>query len=136
MDTSVFGVRSEQRGLEVPQPLRAGVVLAALAVVPFALGLGDVIRPLSGLVFAIIFVGAGWLRSALAYHELATLRHAADAELRRRPRPQTPSALLSWRSDELTGDGHRLALAHTLSRLERDLSPARLPGASPLNRVA
>jgi hypothetical protein len=136
MDTSVFGVRSEQRGLEVPQPLRAGVALAALAAVPLALGLGDVIRPLSGLVFAAIFVGAGSLRSALAYYELTTLRHAADNELRRRPKPQAPSALLSWRSDELTGDRHRLALAHTLSRLERDLSPARLPGASPLNRVA
>jgi hypothetical protein len=136
MDIPALGVRGGQRGLEIPQPVRAGIPLATLAVVPFALGLGDVIRPLSGLVFAAIFVGAGALRSALAYHELAALRHEADDELRRRPRSLAPSALLAWRSDELTGDRHRLALAHTLAHLDRDLSPARLPGASPLNRVA
>ncbi len=136
MDSSVVDVRSERPGLEVPQPLRAGIALAALASVPFALGLGDVIRPLSGLVFAALFVGAGALRSALAHQELASLRRTADDELRRRPRPRTPAALLLWRSDELTSDRHRLSLARTLAHLERDLSSARLPGASPLNRVA
>jgi hypothetical protein len=136
MDISVFGLRSERRGLEVPPPFRDGIALAAVGVVPLALGLGDVIRPLSGLVFTGIFVGAGALRSALAYHDLSSLRRTADDEIRRRPRPQTPAPLLQWRSDELTCVRHRLALARTLSRLERDLSPDRLPGASPLNRVA
>jgi hypothetical protein len=136
MDVSLHGARVDRRGLEVPQPLRGAVPLAAFGIVPLALGLGGVIRPLSGFVFAAIFVAAGALRWSFAYRELSDLRHAADDELRRRPRRYTPSALLSWRSDELTSDQHRLALAHTLVQLERDLSPARLPGASPLNRVA
>jgi hypothetical protein len=136
MDVSLRSARVDRRGLEVPQPLRGAVPLAALGVLPLALGLGGLIRPLSGLVFAALFVAAGALRWSFAYHELRDLRHAADDELRRRPRRHTPSALLSWRSDELTSEHHRLELAHTLAQLERDLSPARLPGASPLNRVA
>jgi hypothetical protein len=136
MDVSLHGARIDRRGLEVPQPLRGAIPLAALGILPLALGLDNLIRPLSGVVFAVIFVAAGALRWAFAYHELSSLRHAADDELRRRPILPTPSALLSWRSDELTSDRHRLALASTLAHLERDLSPSRLPGASPLNRVA
>ena len=95
-----------------------------------------VIRPLSGLVLAAIFVAAGALRTSLAYSELVGIRRRADLELRLETQPYPPSTLARWRASELTSDRHRSALARAVARTERDLSPASLPGASPLNRVA
>ncbi len=125
-----------RNGLDLPRPVPSGLSIAAVGLLPLALGLADVIRPLSGLVFAAIFLVVGALRSALAYHELIGLRRVADVELRREPRPYLFSSLAQWRAHELTSDRHRLALARSVARTERDLSPAFLPGASPLNRVA
>lgn len=94
------------------------------------------IRPLSGLVFAGIFVAAGALQTSLAYYELVGIRRRADLELRLETRPYPLSTYARWRASELTSNRHRSALARAVARTERDLSPALLPGASPLNRVA
>jgi hypothetical protein len=116
--------------------LRLGLPLVAFGLLPLIAGVAGLIRPLSGLVFTAIFAAAGALRASLAYHELLSLRRAADRELRLEPWPYLESSLLAWRSAELTSDHYRTAMARTLARTERALAPARLPGASPLNRVA
>ncbi len=45
------------------------------------------------------------------------------------------STTLAWRVAELTNARERRAQAHSLRDLVDDLSPRRLPGAAPLNRV-
>lgn len=137
MDFPHFDARNDGReGIDLPRPIRSGLAVAAVGLLPLALGLTAVIRPLSGLVFAAIFVGAGGLRSSLEHFELIGIRRRADLELRREPRPYLLSSFAQWRAGELTSDRHRLALARAIARTERDLSPALLPGVSPLNRVA
>lgn len=123
-------------GIDLPRPIRCGLAIAAVGLLPLTLGLADVIRPLSGLVFAGIFLVVGALKWSLALVELSGIRRRADLELRHEPRPYLLSSFARWRACELTSDRHRLALARSVARTERDLSPALLPGASPLNRVA
>jgi len=122
--------------LDLPRPIQSGLAVAAVGVLPLALGLANVIRPLSGLVFTGIFLAGGVLQSLLAYHELIGIRRTAELELRREPRPEFLSSLARWHASELTSNKHRLALARAVGRTEREVSAARLPGASPLNRVA
>jgi hypothetical protein len=130
-------VRSEGNdGLDLPRPIRSGLPLVVAGVLPLALGLADVIRPLSGVVFAATFVAAGVLRMLLAYQELVSTRRRADRDLRTERQPYLHSSPAEWRAGELTSDRHRMKLARAVERTERDLSPAKLPGASPLNRVA
>jgi hypothetical protein len=137
VDFPHFDARSDGReGIDLPRPIRSGLAVAAVGLLPLALGLAAVIRPLSGLVFAAIFLAAGGLQSSLARFELIGIRRRADIELRREPRPYHLSSFAQWRAHELTADRHRLALARAVARTERDLSPALLPGAPPLNRVA
>lgn len=137
MDFPHFDARADGRdGLDLPRPIRSGLAIAAVGLLPLGLGLAAVIRPLSGLVFAAIFLAVGVLQSSLAYFELSGIRRRADLELRREPRPYLLSSFAQWRADELTSERHRLALSRSVARTERDLSPALLPGASPLNRVA
>jgi hypothetical protein len=134
VDLAHFPTR--HHGLDVPRPFRSGPALATVAVVPLAAGLSGLIRPQSGLVFALIFVAVGALQTLLAYTELAGLRREADRELRLGRKPYFRPGLVSWRSAELTAERHRTALARAVARTVRDLSPATLPGAAPLNRVA
>jgi hypothetical protein len=123
-------------GLDLPRPLRSGLAIAAVGLLPLLLGLTAVIRPLSGLVFAGIFLVAGALQWSLAYYGLVGIRRRADSELRLETRPHLQTSRVKWRASELTSDRHRTALARSVVRTERDLSAALLPGASPLNRVA
>lgn len=137
MDFQSFNAHIPRRdGFDLPRPIASGLSLAAVGVVPLVLGLADVIRPLSGLVFAAIFLTVGALKSALEYRELIVIRRRADLELRGEPRPYGLSSFAQLRARELTSDRHRLALARSVARTERALSPAFLPSASPLNRVA
>jgi hypothetical protein len=114
----------------------SGLAVAAVGLLPLALGLSAAIRPLTGLIFAGILFAIGGLQWFLAHAELNRVRRRADLELRREPRPQLLSTSAQWRAYELTSDRHRLALARSVTRTERDVSLALLPGASPLNRVA
>jgi hypothetical protein len=137
VDFPHFDARSDGvDGLDLPRPIRSGLAVAAVGLLPLALGLAAVIRPLSGLVLAAIFLAAGALQLSLAHFELIGIRRSADLELRLEPRPLLLSSFAQWRARELTSDRHRLSLARAAARTERDLSPALLPGASPLNRVA
>jgi hypothetical protein len=137
VDFPRFDARSDGvNGLDLPRPFRSGLAVAAVGLLPLALGLTAVIRPISGLVFAAIFLAAGALRWSLAHFELIGIRRRADLELRCESRPYLLSSFAQWRASELTSDPHRLALARAVARTERNLSPALLPGASPLNRVA
>jgi hypothetical protein len=137
VDLARVGAQSDgSSGPDLPQPIRSGLAVAGVGLLPLAFGLTAVIRPLSGFVFAGIFLAAGALQWALAYHELLGIRRRADLELRLETRPYLQSAYARWRASELTSDRHRTALARLVARTERDLSPALLPGASPLNRVA
>jgi len=137
MDFPHFDARVGRRaGPDLPRPIQSGSAVAAVGLVPLVLGLTGVIRPVSGLVFAAIFLAVGALQWSLAHFELNGIRRRADLELQREPRPSLLSSVAQWRAHELTSDRHRLGLARALARTERDLSPAFLPGASPLNRVA
>jgi hypothetical protein len=136
VELAPFSDTRNRLGVEPPRPLRSAVPLALVGVLPLGLGLAAVIRPLSGFVFAAIFLAAGVLQWSLAHSELSGMRRRADLELRLEPQPQFLTSLAQWRACELTSDRHRLALARSMARTERDLSPALLPGASPLNRVA
>ena len=136
MELAPFTKTPNQLGFEPPRPLRSAVPLALVGFLPLGLGLAAVIRPLSGFVFAAIFLAAGLLQRSLARSELSGMRRRADLELWLEPQPQFLTSFAQWRARELTSDRHRLALARSVARTERDLSPAVLPGASPLNRVA
>jgi hypothetical protein len=137
VDVPYFDARARGREqLDLPRPIRSGLAIATVGILPLALGLANVIRPLSGLVFAAIFAAVGALRWLLAHLELVGIRRRADLELRREPRPYLLSSFAQWRASELTSDRHRLGVARAVARTERALSPAVLPGASPLNRVA
>src|SRR5690242_7842202 len=96
VDTSVFSANVRASGVEAPRPVRAGLAIAGLAVIPLAGILADLIWTLSGLVFAGIFVAAGTLRAALAYHELVGLRRTGDRELRLGTHPYLLSAVAAW----------------------------------------
>jgi hypothetical protein len=132
----VLGAWPDARGFDVPRPVRSAVQLVAIGVLPLIAGLTGLIRPLSGLIFAAIFALVGALRASILHFELAALRREADGHIRRERHPHLELSLIAWRSAELTSARHRTALARAVARTERNLSPARLPGTSPLNRVA
>ena len=62
------------------------------------------------------------------------MRAAADRRIARGYEDADPS--LAWRAQELTSARERARLARSLRGVVEDLSPSRLPGASPLNRAA
>jgi hypothetical protein len=136
MELRHVGARLDAGGFEAPRPVRSGFQLAAIGVIPLVVGLTGLIRPLSSLVFAAIFVVVGGLRASILHFELTALRLEADGHIRRERQPYLGLSLIAWRSAELTSPRHRTALARAIARTEHDLTAAGLPGASPLNRVA
>jgi hypothetical protein len=60
-------------------------------------------------------------------------RAAADVWIAHHPNA-TRSGSFGWRIDELISEGERRILARSLRHVIDSLSPARLPGAAPLNR--
>jgi hypothetical protein len=69
------------------------------------------------------------------FSERHRLRAAADAWIERRG-DDRPASYYAWRIDELTSRKERRRLADSVREVLEALSPKRLPGASPLNRVA
>ena len=51
-------------------------------------------------------------------------------------RPRPASTLLTWRAAELASARERRLLARSLNGIVRELDANRLPGSSPLNRIA
>jgi hypothetical protein len=121
---------------QVPRPLRSAVPFLLLGLV----GVGLVAAPdlpwVAGAATGAFFLLAAAVRAARCEHELRLLRQQADRALLRGIAPAHRSALVAWRAAELTADAHRLSVAGSVNRLLRELDPSRLPGASPLNRVA
>jgi hypothetical protein len=62
-------------------------------------------------------------------------RAAADAWIAQHP-GATGGGSFGWRIEELTSERERKLLAHSLRHVVDGLSPARLPGAAPVNRPA
>lgn len=89
-----------------------------------------------GLAMAGVLIAAGSIRAFAARRELAYLRRVADSELRLRATHHVHADLVAWRADHLTSPRHRAVLARSVEQTVRDLSPSRLPGATPLNRAA
>jgi hypothetical protein len=123
-------------GLDLPSPLQAAWPLLALAAVALALEIDPRLPWLLGLVGALCFSGAGAGRAYLAERELNAVRRTADRLIVYAPRSRDASALVLWRSEELTQPEERARLKRELDRTLQHLDPARLPGASPLRRVA
>src|SRR5215210_7638817 len=73
------------------------------------------------------------LRRLRAHRELTSARRAADAEL---VATHLPPPRLAWRTNELSSDDHRRALAEALVDIVRSAESRFLPSASPLNRPA
>ncbi|HEX7084067.1 MAG TPA: hypothetical protein VF186_08135 [Gaiellaceae bacterium] len=73
------------------------------------------------------------IRDRRLRRERRAARASADAELLA---ARLPSPRLAWRTAELTGEAHRLALARALTDAVHEADGRSLPGASPLDRVA
>ena len=67
---------------------------------------------------------------------LSRRKARAEADLRIAHRHDEIDPSLGWRVQELTSARERARLARSLRGIVKDLSPSRLPGASPLNRAA
>ncbi|HEX6699728.1 MAG TPA: hypothetical protein VF101_03280 [Gaiellaceae bacterium] len=123
------------RAADVPRPLRSALPFLLLCLAGLALAAAPDVPWAAGAATGGLFLLAAAVRGGRAEHELRLLRQQADRALLRGIAPAHRSALVAWRADELTGDAHRLSVAAGVDRLLRDLDPAKLPGASPLNRV-
>jgi hypothetical protein len=121
--------------LSVPQPFRAGAAWWVLA----AIGAASAVVGFPGLTAALLAVGFGAVagyKTAGAAWRRAKLRHDADSLLRVGVRVHPDSALLTWRSAELTAPRQRRMLARSLTSLIEEVDrPTPLP-ALPVNRKA
>jgi len=122
--------------LDLPRPARA----AAPFLLVGALMLGFAAAPNLPWVLvagaAALFEAAGIVRAVQARHELGELRRTADRLILQAPRYPDATALVRWRTRELTTAGERARIRREVERTLRSLEPARLPGASPLRRPA
>jgi hypothetical protein len=122
--------------LDLPRPGRAALAYGALALAALSLDVDPRLPWLAGATAAILFAGAGTIRTARAYHELVAVRRTADRLIVHNPLSRDASDLVRWRSAELTTRARRDALRRDVNHLLRSLDPARLPSASPLKRPA
>jgi hypothetical protein len=122
--------------LDLPHPLRSALVFGGLAAAALALDADPRLPWAAGVVAGALFAVAGSVRGFRAHRDLVAVRAAADRLIVHEPRTRNASALVRWRSEELTRRSHRDALAAEVGRLLRSLDPARLPSSSPLHRGA
>jgi hypothetical protein len=123
--------------LDLPQPGKAALPYAALAIAALALDADPQLPWLAGVAGALLFATAGVLRAARAHHELVAVRRTADRLIVHTPHTtRDASDLVRWRSNELTTRAKRESLRRDVERVLRSLDPALLPSASPLKRPA
>ncbi|MBV8257900.1 MAG: hypothetical protein JOZ56_05920 [Actinobacteria bacterium] len=122
--------------LDLPNPFKASWPLLALAALAAALEIDPRLPWLLGAVGAISFGVAALVRAVAAERELNEVRRTADRLIVYAPRTRDATALVLWRAEELTQREERAKLKRELERTIRQLSPDRLPGSSPIRRVA
>lgn len=122
--------------VRVPRPWVAALPLLVLAAASATLDAAPRLPWTVGAAVAAFFFLAGLGRAGQRYIELCQLRAAADRLIRRDDTKLQHSPFLEWRAAELTRSGRRRTLARSLRHVVRELDPATLPGASPLNRRA
>jgi hypothetical protein len=122
--------------LELPRPARAAApfLLVGTLVLGFAAAPNLPWALVAGA--AALFEAAGVVRAVQARRELAELRRTADRLILQAPRYPDATALVRWRTRELTAASERARIRRDVRRTLRSLEPARLPGASPLRRPA
>ena len=120
----------------MPSPIGAAAPLLALAALALALDLAPSLPWQVGVLVAALFAGAAAVRLTQQWLVLRRLRLVADRIILRSGARSTTSALVAWRTLELTSPHHRRVVAGEAARLARELDAATLPGAVPLNRAA
>ena len=108
------------------------VALAAVAAVVLGVCAAAGLRGDTLLVAPISLALLGVVLAARRWDERRRLCAAADAWIAR----SHDGASYGWRVAELTSRRERTMLAHSVRHIVPELSERRLPGASPLNRIA
>jgi hypothetical protein len=121
--------------LQVPQPLHDGAawwLLAALGAASALVGA----PPVTAVLLAVGLGAVAGFKTGRAAWRRQKLRRTADSLLRLGVRVHPDSALLMWRSAELTSPRRRRILARSLTSLLEELDrPTPVP-AIPVNRKA
>lgn len=125
-----------RRRANVPSPLLSAAPLIALAAVALLLDAAPGMPWEVGVCVAALFAGAAAIRIGQQWVTVRRLRALADRIIVRGEARPVVSALVSWRTLELTSRRHRHVIASEAARLARELDAATLPGAVPLNRAA
>jgi hypothetical protein len=133
---STDAIHELRRRANVPSPLLSAAPLIALAAVALMLDAAPDMPWEVGVCVAALFAGAAAVRISQQWLAVRRLRALADRIILRGEAHAVVSALVSWRTLELTGRRHRHVVAGEAARLARELDAATLPGAVPLNRAA
>jgi len=129
-------IQESRRRANVPSPVGSAAPLIALAALALVLVAAPHLPWQVGVLVAALFACAAAVRMGQQWLAVRRLRALADRIiLRPEPHP-IASALVSWRTLELTNPRHRHLIASEAARLARELDAATLPGAVPLNRAA
>jgi hypothetical protein len=121
--------------LDLPRPWRSAGAFGALVVVALLLDAAPTLPWVAGAFAALLFGTAGCVRTLQTSRDLAAVRRAADRLIVHSPTSRDASALVRWRSEELTCRAQRERLRREVGRTLRSLDPLRLPSSSPLRRA-
>jgi hypothetical protein len=122
--------------LDLPRPGRAALPFVLLCVAALGFEADRRLPWIVGALAAGSFGTAAALRAYRARRELEAVRRTVDRLIVLEPHSSETSALVRWRSFELTAPAYRTLLARETERVLRMLDPKSLPGASPLRRPA
>jgi hypothetical protein len=123
-------------GLDLPRPGRAALPFVLLCVAALGFEADRRLPWIVGALAAGFFGSAAALRAYRARRELEAVRRTVDRLIVLEPHSSETSALVRWRSFELTAPAYRKRLARETERVLSMLDPGSLPGASPLRRPA
>ena len=122
--------------LDLPRPGRAALPFVLLCVAALGFEADRRLPWIVGVLAAGSFGGAAALRAYRARRELEAVRRTVDRLIVLEPHSSETSALVRWRTVELTAPAYRKTLARETERILSMLDPGSLPGASPLRRLA
>jgi hypothetical protein len=122
--------------LDLPRPGRAALPFVILCLAALGFEADRRLPWIVGAIAAGSFGAAAALRAYRARRELEAVRRTVDRLIVLEPHSSETSALVRWRSLELTAPSYRRNLARETDRVLSMLDPGSLPGASPLRRLA